>query len=163
LLPIVISASSLYKVEQDTLLLKSISNPAFPENKPTVKVVFDEIINNPASDPFYKFRASFFYYDMGYPDEAYSQVSKLLEADPINLDFLLGMVFLEESKNNITNLISLRKRIAVVDPWNAENYLQLLKLYKATGDSAGVEEMRTKIFSFASGTDIAKTASDVIG
>ena len=163
LLPIVISAASLYKVEQDTLLLKSISNPAFPENKPTVKVVFDEIISNPASDPFYKFRASFFYYDMGYPDEAYAQVSKLLEADPINLDFLLGMVFLEESKNNITNLISLRKRISVVDPWNAENYLQLLKLYKATGDSAGVEEMRTKIFSFASGTDIAKTASDVIG
>jgi DNA-binding SARP family transcriptional activator len=90
-------------------------------------------------------------------------VSKSLAADPTNLEFLTGMIFLEESKNNIENVISLRNRIAALDPCNAGNYLQLLKLYKASGDLVNAEGMKNKILSFATGTDIAKTASEIIG
>ena len=50
-----------------------------------------------------------------------------------------------------------------MDPWNADNYLQLLKLYKSAGDTDGVEAMRTKILSFAANTDVAKSALEVIG
>ena len=163
LLPIVVFSTSLYKVEQDMLLLKSISNPANPENKPTVQVLFNKVLDNPVADPFYKYRASFFAYDMGYQDEGFKMVSKSLATDPTNPDFLQGMAFLEGLKNNVTNVISLRKRVAVIDPWNADNYLQLLKLYKATGDTAAAEAMKTKIFSFAPNTDIAKLASEIIG
>ena len=163
LLPIIIFVTSIYKVEQNMLFLKSVSNPAYPENKSTAQMFLNSILDNPTSDPFYKYRASFFAYDMGYRDEAYILVSKLLADDPTNLEYLQGMVFLEESKNDISKLIEIRKRIAAVDPWNAENYLQLLKLYKATGDTISMEAMKVKIFSFAAGTDIAKTAEEIIG
>jgi tetratricopeptide (TPR) repeat protein len=123
----------------------------------------NQVWSNSIADPFYKYRSAFYLYDMGYREEAYTHVSKILAADPTNLDFLRGMIFLEESKNNIENLLSLRNRISILDPWNADNYLQLLKLYKVTGDMTGMEAMRAKIFSFAGKTEVAKSALEIIG
>ena len=163
LLPIVLFSSGLYKAERDMYVLKGISDPTYPENKPAVQKIGNQVLSNSIADPFYKYRLAFFLYDMGYQEEAYSHVSKSLAADPTNLEFLTGMIFLEESKNNIENVISLRNRIAALDPWNADNYLQLLKLYKASGDLVNAVGMKNKILSFATGTDIAKTASEIIG
>jgi O-antigen ligase len=163
LLPIILFSLGLSKAERDMFVLKSISNSAYPENKPAVQKFGNQVLSNSIADPFYKYRLAFFLYDMGYQEEAYSLVSKSLATDPTNLEFLTGMIFLEESKNNIENVISLRNRITALDPWNADNYLQLLKLYKASGDLINAEIMKTKILSFASGTDIAKTASEIIG
>jgi len=163
LLPIFYFSIGLYKDEQNMLLLKGYANPAYSENIPIVQTLFDKIYENPVSDPYYRYRASFLAYDMGYIDKAYSSVSKSLASDPINPEFLNGMVFLERSRNNATNEILLRTKIAATDPWNAANYLELLKLYKTSGDLANAEAMKAKIFSFASGTDIAKTAGQIIG
>ena len=163
LVPIIIFASGLYKSERDMYVLSRISNPAYPENKPTVQMYVDKVLSNSIADPFYKYRSAFFLYDMGYQDKAYSTVSSSLDSDPTNPEFLNGMIFLEESRNDLKNVISLRERISTIDPWNADNYLQLLKLYKAAGDTVGVEAMRAKIFSFAAKTDIAKLALEIIG
>lgn len=163
LMLIIIFTSGLYKAERDMYVLKGISNPAFPENKPAVQMYVDKVLSNSTADPFYKYRSAFFLYDMGYQEKAYLTVSSSLASDPTNPEFLKGMIFLEESKNNIENVILLRERISTLDPWNADNYLQLLKLYKASGDTVGVEAMRAKIFSFAANTDIAKSALEIIG
>ena len=161
LVPILFFSTSLYKDEQNMFLLKGYSNPAYPNNKLIVKNLFDEIYNKSIIDPFYKYRASFFAYDMGYEDEAYLSVTKSLKDDPINPEFLNGMVFLERSRNNVANEIFLRNKIAETDPWNAANYLELLKLYKTSGDLVNAEAMKAKILSFASETDIAKTAIEI--
>ena len=163
LVPIVFFSTSLYKDEQNMFLLKGYANPAFPNNKPIVQSLFNKIYDASTVDPFYKYRASFFAYDMGYKGEAYSSVSKSLASDPINPEFLNGMVFLERSRNNVTNEILLRNRIADTDPWNAANYLELLKLYETSGDLVKAEAIKAKIFSFAAGSDIAKTAEEIIG
>ena len=163
LLPIVLFSSGLYKAESDMYVLKGISDPAYPENKPAVQMYVDKVLSNSTADPFYKYRSAFFLYDMGYQDKAYSIVLSSLDSDPTNPEFLKGMIFLEESRNNLKNVISLREKISTIDPWNADNYLQLLKLYKAAGDTVGVEAMRAKIFSFAAKTDIAKLALEIIG
>jgi O-antigen ligase len=163
LLPIVLFSSGLYKAERDMYVLKAISNPAYPENKLAVQKFGNQVLSNSIADPFYRYRLAFFLYDMGYQEEAYSHVSKSLTADPTNIEFLTGMIFLEGSRSNVQNVIALRNRIAALDPWNADNYLQLLKLYKASGDLVNAEAMKTKILSFASGTAIAKTASEIIG
>ena len=163
LVPIVFFSTSLYKDEQNMFLLKGYANPAYPNNKPIVQSLFKTIYDKSTIDPFYKYRASFFAYDMGYKDEAYASVSKSLASDPINPEFLNGMVFLERSRNNVTNEILLRNRIGETDNWNAANYLELLKLYKTSGDLVKAEAMKAKILSFASGTDIAKTAEEIIG
>lgn len=163
LVPIIIFASGLYKAESDMYVLRGISDPTYADNKPAVQIYVDKVLSNSIADPFYKYRSTFFLYDMGYQDKAYLTASNSLASDPTNPEFLKGMIFLEESKNNFENVILLRERISTIDPWNADNYLQLLKLYKASGDTGGVEAMRAKIFSFAAHTDIAKSALEIIG
>ncbi len=163
LLPIIILGNNLYKVEHNMFVLKGISSPTFPENKPAVLNLANQVLDNPVADPFYKYRVTFFLYDMGFKTEAYTAASNIFDSDPINPDFLRGRVFYEESVGNVANVISTRKQIALVDPWNAENYLQLLKLYKSTGDIENANAMKEKIISFAAKTDIAKSALEILG
>ena len=163
LLPIIIFASSLYKIEHNMFVLKGISSPSFPENKPAVLKFTNEVLSNPIADPFYKYRATFHLYDMGFKAEAYQAASKLFDNDPINPDFLRGKVFYEESFGNVATIISTRKQIALIDPWNADNYFQLLKLYKLNGDIENANAMKDKILSFAAETAVAKSAVEILG
>ena len=163
LLPIIIFTSSLYKIERNMFVLKGISSPSFPENKSAVLKFANEVISNPIADQFYKYRATFHLYDMGFKAEAYQAASKLFDDDPINPDFLRGKVFYEESFGNVATVISTRKQIALIDPWNAENYFQLLKLYKLNGDIENANAMKDKILSFAAETAVAKSAVEILG
>jgi hypothetical protein len=95
LLPIIIFTSSLYKIEHNMFVLKGISSPSFPENKSAVLKFANEVISNPIADPFYKYRATFHLYDMGFKAEAYQAASKLFDNDPINPDFLRGKILFE--------------------------------------------------------------------
>ena len=163
LLPIIIFTSSLYKIERNMFVLKGISSPSFPENKSAVLKFANEVLSNPIADPFYKYRVTFHLYDMGFKAEAYQAASKLFDNDPINPDFLRGKVFFEESFGNVATIISTRKQIALIDPWNAENYFQLLKLYKLNGDIENANAMKDKILSFAAETAVAKSAVEILG
>lgn len=163
LLPIIIFVNNLYKTEHNMFVLKSISNPTTSENKPAVQNFANAVLSNPVADPFYKYRATIFLHDMGFKAEAYTAASKLFGTDLGNPDFIRGKVFFEESQGNKAKVISARKQISLVDPWNAENYLQLLKLYKSNGDIENAIAMRDKIFSFAAKTDIAKSAAEILG
>ena len=163
LLPIIIFTSSLYKIEHNMFVLKGISSPSFPENKPAVLKFANEVISNPIADPFYKYRVTFHLYDMGFTAEAYQAASNVFDTDPINPDFLRGKVFFEESLGNVATVISTRKQIALIDPWNAENYFQLLKLYQLNGDMENANAMKDKILSFAAETNVAKSAIEILG
>ena len=163
LLPIIIFTSSLYKIEHNMFVLKGISSPSFPENKPAVLKFANEVLSNPIANPFYKYRVTFHLYDMGFKEEAYQAASNIFDTDPINPDFLRGKVFFEESFGNVATIISTRKQIALIDPWNAENYFQLLKLYKLNGDIENAKVMKDKILSFAAETDVAKSAVEILG
>ena len=163
LLPVIIFISSLYKIEHNMFVLKGISSPSFPENKPAVLKFSNEVLDNPIADQFYKYRVTFHLYDMGFKAEAYQAASKLSDNDPINPDFLRGKVFFEESLGNVATVISTRKQIALIDPWNAENYFQLLKLYKLNGDIDNANAMKDKILSFAAETAVAKSAVEILG
>ena len=163
LLPIIIFTSSLYKIEHNMFVLKGISSPSFPENKPAVLKFANEVLSNPIANPFYKYRVTFHLYDMGFTAEAYQAASNVFDTDPINPDFLRGKVFFEESLGNVATVISTRKQIALIDPWNAENYFQLLKLYKLNGDMENANAMKDKILSFAAETNVAKSAIEILG
>jgi tetratricopeptide (TPR) repeat protein len=122
----------------------------------------NKVINNPLSDPFYKYRAAYFLLDMGYTDEAYNIILSSHKLDPRNPDYLQGLANFEESKQNIQNAISIRSKISNTDPWNADNYLKLMILYKQSGDVVSALAMKNKILNFAPNTDIAKSASEAL-
>jgi tetratricopeptide (TPR) repeat protein len=120
-------------------------------------------LSDPFSDPFYKYRSAFFLSDMGLTDEAYVIISNLHKIDPKNPNYMQGLASFEELRKNIPNAISIRNEISKGDPWNAANYLKLLVLYKDSGDLVNASAMKDKILSFASNTEIAKTASEILG
>lgn len=163
LIPIIVFSSFFYKSESNLFFLKGITVPSSPQNKQPVLDYVNKVIDNPMSDPFYKYRAAYFLLDMGYTDEAYNIILSSHKNDPINPDYLQGLANFEESKQNIPNAISVRNKISIIDPWNADNYLKLLVLYKSNGDLVNANEIKNKILNFAPNTDIAKTALETLG
>lgn len=163
LIPVIVFSSYFYKSESNLYFLKVITVPSSPQNKQPVLDYVNKVINNPMSDPFYKYRAAYFLLDMGYTNEAYSIILSSHKADPRNPDYLQGLANFEESKQNIKNAISVRRKISIIDPWNADNYLKLLVLYKSNGDLVNANEMKNKILNFAPNTEIAKTALETLG
>ena len=163
LVPIIIFSSLLYKSESNLFYLKIITVPTSPQNKQPVLDYANKVVDNPFSDPFYKFRAAFLLLDMGFTDESYKIILNLHAYDPKNLDYLQGLAYFEEVRKNIPNAILVRNKIVEGDPWNADNYLQLLKLYMVNNDLANATAMKNKILSFAPNSQVAKAALEILG
>ncbi len=163
LVPILIFGTLLYRVEQNLFTLKSISSPEISQNKQPVLRLVNQVLNNPMTDLNYKYRSAFFLFDMGYREEAYEVVLKVHLNEPQDPVFLKGLALLEESRGNIKGTISAREQILLTDPWNSDNYLELLKLYKNNGDLNNATAMKDKILSFVPGTEIAKKAIEIFG
>ena len=163
LIPVIVFSSFFYRSESNLFFLKGITVPSSPQNKQPVLDYVNKVNNNLFSDPFYKYRTAYFLLDMGYTDEAYSIFLSSHKHDPRNPYYLQGLVNFEEFKQNTQNAISYRNKISNIDPWNADNYLKLLVLYKNSGDLVNANTMKNKILSFAPNTDIAKVASEALG
>lgn len=162
LTPILLLTINLYRVESNFFYLNNFVDSNIPENRQIVMNYANKVFNNKLADPFYKLQSANSIYIMGYKNEASLEVKKLLQEDPRNLDCLRVVAFLEESDNKISEAIATRTRIVIYDPWNAQNYFELAKLYKLSGDLTKVEEMRDKILSFAPDTEIAKNAIEIL-
>jgi O-antigen ligase len=158
LIPIIILAINLSRVESNVLVVKSLANSSISENKSRVFDYANKVITNSVADPSYKLQVALAMADMGYTEEAFIQIKNLSSNDPRNLDFLRALILFEGEKNNIENVIALRNLITLYDPWNAQNYLELCKLYKFSGDLEKAKEMQEKIASFAPNSDQAKDA-----
>ena len=158
LIPIVILSLNLSRVESNVLVVRNLANPSFTENKASVLDYANRVLTNPIADPSYKLRVSLALFDMGYKDQASIEIDKLLRNDPRNLEFLRALIIFASQENNLGKVIELRNSVSLYDPWNAENYLELCKLYKFTGDLVKAKEMQEKIISFAPESDQAKSA-----
>ena len=90
------------------------------------------------------------------------KVKELNSQDDRNLDFWKGLAYLYEYNKDYKSAIESRIQISVFDPWNANNYLELIKLHKADGDLGGAKTYLNILLEFAGGTNIAKSASELL-
>jgi O-antigen ligase len=162
LIPIVLICYFLLQSERDLAVARNYNNPSAPQNKQTVLNFANQVINNPLADKYYKLQVSLYLYDMGYSEYAYNIIKKLSNADKRNLDNLNALLAIEIARDNKMNSVKIREEIAKYDPWNAQNYLELGKLYKFSGDSERARLMKDKILSFAPNTNEAKNAIQVL-
>ena len=150
LIPALILSLNCYRFETDSYLLKSLNNAQSKEYVDEIISINTKIVSNPISDPYYKFQAALALVDNQLLPEAYSQINKLSESDPRNLEYLRWRSLYAFEMNNYVDAIQIRNQIALLDPWNAQNYLELGILYKKTGNIEKMEEIKKKILSFAS-------------
>jgi tetratricopeptide (TPR) repeat protein len=162
LIPIVLICYFLLQSERDLAVARNYTNPSALQNKETVLNFANQVINNPLADKYYKLQASLFLYDMGYSEYAYNMIKKLSNADKRNLDGLNALLAIETARDNKITSVKIREEIAKYDPWNAQNYLELGKLYKSMGNLEKAKLMKDKILSFAPDTDQAKNAIQVL-
>ena len=154
----VILISLLYRGENNTYKAMSV----FDLQSQAIRNVFKDInlrtINTPLNDPTYKLTAAVNLAQSGFVEEGLTEVIKIHTENPRNLDALLVLVRTYEQTNRVPEAIIYREKISQIDPWNADNYLSLGKLYKAQGNSIKTKTMLDKILSFAAGKEVAEQA-----
>lgn len=163
LVPTLFFSSVINNFEKNLYFASAIAVPSIPQNKNKVAEYSKILLNSYFVDPTYEYRSAVLLSNMGDKEKAFEIMSNLQKEDPRNLDYLLGLVYFEELRGNISGVIILREKISKADPWNAENYFQLLTLYKTAGDLLKAGEMKEKILSFAPNSELAKTASEMLG
>lgn len=150
--------SLLYRGENNTYKLMS----AFDLQNQSVRAIYKELnlatINTPLNDSTYKLTAAMNLVQSGFIQEGLTEVLKIHSKNPRNLDALNVLVRTYEQTNRIPEAIIYREKISQIDPWNADNYLSLGKLYKAQGNSLKSKAMLDKILSFATGKEVAEQA-----
>lgn len=117
-----------------------------------------KVINTPLNDPTYKLFAASRLIQSGYVEEGLAEAKNIYFQNPRNLDALLLFALTYEQLNDLPEAITYREKIALLDPWNAMNYLALGKYYKQQGNLDKSKEMLKKILSFAATNKIADQA-----
>jgi tetratricopeptide (TPR) repeat protein len=156
LFPAMIFSYYLGQSEVNTSKVQAYTAPNSPDNRTIVLSYANKVLSNQLSDPYYKYITSISLYDMGYKEEAYKEINKLLIQDPINLNYLNGLSVLLSIDNKKEQEIEIRKKIATIDPWNAKNYFNLMVIYQDTGDLSSALAIKSKIMSFASQTEVGR-------
>jgi tetratricopeptide (TPR) repeat protein len=138
------------------------STYSFDLQNSQVKSLYQELnnkaISTPLVDPYYSLNSAMKLVEAGFVSEGVSEVEIISNNDPRNLDALNSLAVIYEQTNDIEKAIDNREKIAVLDPWNAANFLALGKDYKLLGDLVKSKAMLDKILSFAVGKEIADQA-----
>ena len=162
LIPTLIVFYLISQSESDTLRSQFFTAPGQEQNKPVVKDYATKVLNNSLSDPQYKLFVLLNMHDMGFKEEALAGLKVLVNLDPINLDVLNSLAILTQVNGDSMKAIDYREKITRIDPWNAENYLALVKLYKAINNNESARNNYTKILNFAPDSEQAKQAVNIL-
>jgi O-antigen ligase len=158
LIPAIILVSQLHRGESDMFKLKSSFNPTPGADNKVMRDFAIKTLKDPFLNEYSKLDIAISLENAGYTTEAIKTIQDVRTADPRSLDALNLLSLASFQLKDINKAIDYRKEITKLDPWNAENYLQLGRYYKSNGDSANMIEMLNKIMSFAPNTDQAKIA-----
>ena len=110
------------------------------------------------NDPTYKTASAYYMAVSGFKDEGLQRLERIIQENPRNYDALNLLAGVSEQFGLSNEAIKYRVAISELDPWNAKNYLRLGNLYKFQGNFKSMEEMKTKILTFAENTPEAAQA-----
>jgi O-antigen ligase len=168
LIPTLILSVSLMRMESDTFrakilfdnyVMQSSKNTDLSQNlKTELDRKIKSVLELPFSDPTYQVQLAYFLFDTGDQKKAIELVNRVADDFPRNLTAIESLAIMYGSLNEPQNIIYWREKLAKLDPWNGENYLQLLRLYKFSGDSESAQRMYSIIVSFAPNSIEAKSA-----
>jgi len=154
--------SDLYVGERYTMLSKSYTIPNSPDGniQNLFEIYSGKALSSRFIDTDYRNIVYASMWQMGYRDTTLLGLEQVNKRYPRNLDTLTLLAIGNEQIRNFESGIAYRKKIAELDPWNAQNYLALGVVYKYIGDFSNMDIMLGKILSFAKNDPIAKTALD---
>jgi hypothetical protein len=148
----------LYQVEKTMFNTRMVFNPSVPESKTALYELATKSLENRLLEPSYKTTLGTYLAVTGFTVDGLNTLKEVVGADKRNLDALMSLAEFHGQLGDLEVANDYRLQIAKYDPFNAANYLQLGRNYKALGNVEKMNEMRAKILSFAPNTEEAKQA-----
>lgn len=115
-------------------------------------------INGRFLEPRFKFLTSINYFTMEKSANAVEILTLEMSRDPRNQDVLSALAFHYGLVKDNYLAINLRNKIANLDPYNAQNYLELGRLYKLVGDYQKMKVAKDIILRISDNIEEAKLA-----
>ena len=106
LIPILIVSFYVLKSETDTFNMRSYFSPNDMSTGAISPKYANAVLSNPLAEPYLKFQAAIQLYESGNTELAASEITKLSELDPRNLEFLNALVLISEKNGNLGQSIS---------------------------------------------------------
>jgi tetratricopeptide (TPR) repeat protein len=147
-----------YRGESAIFKQRAAFNPTDTAQKAVYFELASKTINTPLIDQQYKIMTASYLGGMGFTAEGLNLLIDLHAEDPRNLDTLTLLAYFNQQLGKFPEAIDYRKKIAKLDPWNAENYLAMGRYYKELNDKVNMQITLDKILSFASNDPIAAAA-----
>ncbi len=141
---------TLYRGESLALQTRGLTNPQSEVERNLLLETVNKTVSQDLIDPEYTFIAASLLSYNGYIDRSKEILKDILVKDPRNLNALNLLAEISERSNQIEEAIYYRESILKLDPWNARNLLQLGREYKFAGNFNAMNDMKTRILSFAS-------------
>jgi O-antigen ligase len=140
---------SLYRADSAMFQQRAAYNPAAPAQKDIFYQLAQKTLKAPLQDLQYKVMTATYLHGMGFQQEALNLLEQLHLEDPYNLDALTFLASFYENLGQIDNALVARQKISKLDPWNANNYLQMAFNYKFLGNKAQQQIYLDKVLTFA--------------
>ena len=127
-----------------------------------ISAELNSLIEDKFAQPWYKATAADTLYQLGLKPQAIESMERILKINPTNPIYLTVLASMYENTNDFEKSINLRIRASKYDPYNLKNYLQLARLYKATGNDAGANEIKIKMNELNSASEFVKIVNSEI-
>jgi len=124
----------MYRNETSTLKFSEIQAPSDPAGKDAYRAIAKKAFDLPLLNPNYKANIAASLARNNYGPEAINYFKETIKTDPRNTNSysLLSLVY--ENLKSPQEAIPLRKELAKLDPYGAENLLSLANDYLMIGD-----------------------------
>jgi O-antigen ligase len=163
LIPAISMVVLLNRAEENAYIVRGFSTIAQDaQDRSIAKLYSDKIINNPLSDPINKLIASRVLVSAGFPELGFAQIDKIIENDPRDQNALEYTAEARKIESKYSDAIDAREKIAVIDPWNANNLLDLIELYINYGEMNKALDVYNYLLDFAPNSDQAKNGKELL-
>jgi len=152
----------MYRNETSTLKFSAIQAPTDPAGKDVYRAIAKKTFNQPLLNPNYKANIAVSMAKNNYGPEAITYFKETIKTDPRNTNSYSLLALVYENLKNPLEAIPVRKQLAKLDPYGAENLLSLANDYLSTGDVKLAVETKNAIISMAPGTEVAKRAEKLL-
>jgi O-antigen ligase len=139
----------LYRADSAMFQQRAAYNPAAPAQKDIFYQLAQKTLKAPLQDLQYKVMTATYLHGMGFQQEALNLLEQLHLEDPYNLDALTFLASFYENLGQVDNALVAREKISKLDPWNANNYLQMAFNYKFLGNKVQQQNYLDKVLTFA--------------
>jgi O-antigen ligase len=139
----------LYRADSAMFQQRAAYNPAAPAQKDIFYQLAQKTVKAPLQDLQYKVMTATYLHGMGFQQEALNLLEQLHLEDPYNLDALTFLASFYENLGQIDKALVEREKISKLDPWGANNYLQMAFNYKFLGNKVEQQNYLDKLLTFA--------------